>query len=64
MKNNPKKYSWPTTPLKSSSKRSPKKEKQLKTLINKLSEAATKNSTLSVDINDLKSNIKDLTNLD
>ena len=57
-------YSWPTTPLKSSSKRSPKKQKQLKTLINKLSEAASNNSSLSADINDLKENIKDLTNLE
>ena len=57
-------YSWPTTPLKSSSKRSPKKQKQLKTLMNKLSEAASNNSSLSADIQDLKENIKDLTNLE
>lgn len=57
-------YSWPTTPLKSSSKRSPKKQKQLKTLINKLNQAASNNSSLSADINDLKENIKDLTNLE
>ena len=57
-------YSWPTTPLKSSSKRSPKKQKKLKTLISKLSEAAINNSNLSADINDLKANIKDLTSLD
>lgn len=57
-------YSWPTTPLKSSSKRSPKKQKQLKTLINKLNQVASNNSSLSADINDLKENIKDLTNLE
>jgi polyhydroxyalkanoate synthesis regulator phasin len=59
-----KNYSWPSSPLNHNSKRSPKKQKQLKTLMKKLNQAASNNSSLSADIQDLKESIKDLTNLD
>lgn len=57
--NKSKKYSWPTTPLKPS-----KKEKKLKSLLKKLDKAAANNEGLSKEIQDLKSDIIDLTNLE
>lgn len=65
-----KKYSWPTTPLKPSTKslktsnKYSKKEKKLKSLLKKLDKAAANNEGLSKEIQDLKSDIIDLTNLE
>jgi hypothetical protein len=64
--NKSKKYSWPTTPLKPSTKslKPSKKEKKLKSLLKKLDKAAANNEGLSKEIQDLKSDIIDLTNLE
>jgi uncharacterized protein YigA (DUF484 family) len=58
--NNSSKYSWPTSPL----KRSTKKKKNLKKLITKLNKFAEENEEKSTEINKLKNDIIDLTNLD
>ncbi len=53
-------YSWPTSPI----KRSTKKQRKLKTLINKLDQAVLDDSSLSIEIRDLKNDIKELTSLE
>ena len=58
--NNSSKHSWPTTPL----KRSTKKKKNLKELITKLNKVAEESVEKSAEINKLKNDIIDLTNLE
>ncbi len=54
-----KNYSWPTTPLKPSSKK-----KKFKKLLSKLDNVVTTNKDKSSEINTLKGEIIDLLNLD